>query len=170
MKQVLYILAAIVAFEALPCTASIHVFEVPLSGAQEFPGPGDPDGSGLATLMFDDVANSVTWDITVSNIAPFTLDHIHFAPAGAAGPVVIDFMSMLVGGPIVDPDVANVLLNPTQYYVNIHNSDFPAGAIRGQLPDEPTRIINGEVPEPIAFTIWTLLGLTAIGCRSRLVP
>jgi hypothetical protein len=166
MKHVLHILAALVAFEALPCTASIHVFEVPLNGAQEAPGPGDPDGTGLATLLFDDVANSVTWDITVANIEPITLDHIHFAPAGAPGPVVIDFGGTLIGGPIVDPDVANVLLDPTQYYVNVHNADFPAGAVRGQLPAFPTRIINGEVPEPFALTIWLLLGLAAAGCRS----
>jgi hypothetical protein len=165
MKRSPCILALIVVLPLVPCAeASIQVFEVPLSGAQEAPGPGDPDGTGLATLMFDDVALSVTWDITVSDIdLPITLDHIHFAPAGVSGPVAIDFMGMLVGGPVFDPDVAALLSDPTQYYVNVHNMDFPAGAIRGQLPAAPTRTINGRVPEPTAFTVWCTLGLAVTG-------
>jgi hypothetical protein len=118
--------------------------------------------------MFDDVANSVTWDIDVFDILlPVSAAHIHSAPAGVAGPVRIDFAGMLDGGPIVDPDVAGVLANPTQFYVNVHNADFPAGAVRGQLPSAPTRIINGEVPEPTTFTVWAVLGLAAICCSWR---
>jgi CHRD domain-containing protein len=26
-----------------------------------------------------------------------------------------------------------ILLHPEDYYVNVHNIDFPAGAVRGQL-------------------------------------
>jgi hypothetical protein len=140
--------------------ADIVYFEVPLSGAQESPGPGDPDGTGLAKLWFDSAANSVTWDITVADIAPFTLDHIHRGAAGAAGPVRIDFASQLSGGPLVDPDVALLLADPTQYYVNVHTADFPAGAVRGQL-GEPK-----SVPDSIGF-LSSLVAFLSIAAARR---
>lgn len=152
----LFTAAALLAATTLSSPATIYFFDVPLDGAQEAPNPGDPDGTGRALLYFDDVALSVAWDITVQDIAPFTVDHIHNAPAGAGGPVRIDFMSSLSGF-TVDPDVALLLADPTQWYVNVHNGDFPGGAVRGQLPAVPTAII------PEASTWLGIVGLGALG-------
>jgi hypothetical protein len=32
--------------------------------------------------------------------------------------------------------VADILTNPGDYYVNVHNTEYPGGAVRGQLADE----------------------------------
>lgn len=59
---------------SLNAAATIETFVVPLDGHQEInpltglPDGGDLDGVGTATLMIDDVANTISWDITVSNI------------------------------------------------------------------------------------------------------
>jgi hypothetical protein len=129
-------LMALAAVLLLPVAtqAQVYKFEVSLDGGQEFPGPGDPDGTGFATLYIDAAANSIVWDITVADIVlPISADHIHMANAGVSGPVRIDFHALLSGGPEFDGDLAAVLANPTGWYVNVHNSVYPAGAIRGQL-------------------------------------
>ncbi|HEY8121538.1 MAG TPA: CHRD domain-containing protein [Myxococcota bacterium] len=134
-------------------SAATITFIVQLSGAQEVnssgvPNQGDPDGAGTATLTIDDVAGTIAWDIQVSNIAlPPVGAHIHNAAAGSNGSVRIDFNSQLSGSGLVDSDLALLLADPTQWYVNVHNIDYQAGAIRGQL--------GSPVPEP------ALLGLLA---------
>jgi len=133
--------------------AAPSIFVVPLSGAQEVPGPGDPDGTGTAFLSIDPDTLTIDWNITVDNIDfPLTGAHIHEAPAGVAGPIVVDFSEQLTGANLMDTDLANVLATPTNYYVNVHNDPFPAGAIRGQL--------GAPIPVPSA------LGLVALGLAS----
>jgi hypothetical protein len=58
------------------------------------------------------------------------------------GPIVVSFAGQLTGSGLSDPDLANVLANPTGFYVNVHNAQFPGGAIRGQLGP------GVHVPEP----------------------
>lgn len=134
--------------------ATIITYTVALSGAEEV-GGGDPDGTGTAILLVDTATNSISWNITVANLDTFTLDHIHSGGAGVNGPVVIDFASTLIGGPIVDPDVAAVVANPLGFYVNVHTNVFPGGAIRGQVPEPGTLALLGA----------GLLGLGAVRRR-----
>lgn len=136
---------------AAPADAATVNFIVSLSGAQEV-GAGDPDGSGTAYLAIDNVANTISWNIIVSNITlPPTGAHIHNAPAGVNGGVVVDFSSQLSGSGLFDIDLANVLANPVNFYVNIHNSNFPGGAIRGQL----------GAPIPVPAAVWLFGGALA---------
>ena len=111
-----------------------------LSGAAEVPGPGDPDGSGTATIRLQLERGEVCFDLTVSNIGPATAAHIHEGADGVAGAVVVPLDPAPTGGSssgcISDVDAAlleNIAKNPGQYYVNVHNEEFPDGAIRGQL-------------------------------------
>jgi len=120
-----------------PLTAS-------LSGANEVSstgmlGVGDPDGSGIARVTVNPGKNLVCWDITVANIdRPLTGGHIHEAAAGSNGPIVVDFFGgteRLEGctTPKGGTTAREILNDPSGYYVNIHNTQFPGGAIRGQL-------------------------------------
>lgn len=139
---------------ATPASAAIINFVVPLSGANEVaPAIGDPDGSGIALLAIDDVALTISWNITVSNLDTVILDHIHSGAAGVNGPVIVDFGGLLIGGPIADPDLAAVLANPADHYVNVHTNTFQGGAIRGQVVPEPGTAVL-LVTGVVALAAW----------------
>ncbi|MGH9245858.1 MAG: CHRD domain-containing protein [Acidimicrobiales bacterium] len=109
-----------------------------MTGAEEVPGPGDPDGAGVAGVFVHPPRGVVCYVLAVRNIAPATAAHIHRGPAGVEGPVVVG-LDAPSGGvsadcTTVDPDLAREIAgSPEQFYVNVHNEEFPAGAIRGQL-------------------------------------
>jgi CHRD domain len=109
-----------------------------MSGAQEAPGPGDPDGSGNAVITLNHGQGQICFELTVSNIDPATAAHIHEAPPGVPGPVVVPLTPPTSGSSSGCVSVArdlikDIIQNPGEYYVNVHNSAFEAGAIRGQL-------------------------------------
>jgi hypothetical protein len=109
-----------------------------LTGANEVPGPFDPDGSGVAELRLNQGQGQICYDLTVTGIAPATAAHIHRAPVGVAGPILVPLVAPTSGSSsacaAVSPDlVKEIRQNPEQFYVNVHNATFPAGAIRGQL-------------------------------------
>jgi hypothetical protein len=129
--------------------SAIQAAETPyiaeLNGANEVPTAGDPDGAGAATVsfdVFDAVDAEVCWDITYSGIAAPTLAHIHRGAAGVAGPVVVDFgapgATSHTGCAALTATLADeILADPAGFYVNVHNTDFPGGAVRGQLAAGP---------------------------------
>lgn len=110
-----------------------------LSGAVEVPGPGDPDGRGVATVRVDRKTDTVCVRITVRKIDPATMAHIHEAPEGVAGPVVVGLDPPSRAGfsrtcvEIDDGLASDIAENPEDYYVNVHNAAYPSGAVRGQL-------------------------------------
>jgi hypothetical protein len=111
---------------------------VPMTGAEEAPGPGDPDGAGTAVFTFNAGQEMVCFELTVSNIEPATAAHIHRAPVGSPGPIVVGLAPPTSGessGCASAPRelVIAIVEHPEEYYVNVHNSVFPAGAVRGQL-------------------------------------
>jgi len=109
-----------------------------LTGTAEVPGPGDPDGSGIVTLRLNQGQRTICYRLTVTGIAPATAAHIHAGAAGVAGPVVVPLNAPASGTAevcaTVDPALIKAIRkDPGNYYVNVHNVDFPAGAVRGQL-------------------------------------
>lgn len=114
-------------------------FTISLTGPAEVP-PGDPDGTGTATITLNRFHGTVCWEIRVSGITlPATGAHIHEAPVGVAGPIVVPLSAPdghgLASGctTVSTEEVRDIIRHPDQYYVNVHNTDYPSGAVRGQL-------------------------------------
>lgn len=103
-----------------------------LVGGNEVPTTGDPDGFGFADVRVK--RGEVCWRISVNAVEPVTAAHIHAGPTGVAGPVVVPLEPYRAGC----VDTANrtarfIRQHPEEFYVNVHNAAFPAGALRGQL-------------------------------------
>ena len=123
-----------------------------LVGAQEVP-PADPDGRAKATLRINVDAGEVCFVLkNFKDTGAPNRGHIHKAPAGSNGPIVVPFFDLQTAASATDPRLdaledgrladcvpgdpailADIVANPDQYYVNVHNARFPAGSLRCQL-------------------------------------
>lgn len=109
-----------------------------LSGAKEVPGPGDEDGKGKAAVKVKPSDGTLCFALRWRDIDDPTAAHVHKAPKGEAGDIVVTLFQGEAdeSGCIENLDEAllrDIKRNPREYYVNIHNAEFPDGAIRGQL-------------------------------------
>jgi len=142
-------------------TTTSTVFTVALSAANEVPpiANAEAGATGTATITFRvtrDTAGAITastvdFAVTLANFpagATARLAHIHTAPAGVTGPVLVDTglsganaVAMPSGtgsftftGVQVSAENTNaVLANPSGYYFNVHSVLNGSGAVRGQL-------------------------------------
>lgn len=116
------------------------------SGAGNNRVAGDPNGSGEAYVFgIDGDQRTLCYVLTVEGIDTATAAHIHRGAPGTNGPVVVNLAApgdgdaadcltegeegKFVGG----QTVAEILADPEGFYVNVHNAEYPGGAIRGQL-------------------------------------
>lgn len=117
-------------------------FETDLSGDKEVPGPGNDNAEGWASVRLHEDSDLVCVDIEVSGIElPATAAHIHKAVEGQAGPVVLTLPTPNEEGDAygcVHADsglITDIMDTPEEYYVNVHSTEYPDGAVRGQLSD-----------------------------------
>jgi hypothetical protein len=147
MRRRVRVLAATLGMVALlalgaPALGEGRPFATTLTGAAEVPGPGDPDASGTAFITLNQGQGEVCFDLSWAGIdGTVTAAHIHVGSATVAGPVVVP----LFAGAFAGTDSASgcvsaseelikaIRQDPENYYVNIHSTVFPAGAVRGQL-------------------------------------
>jgi hypothetical protein len=111
-----------------------------LTGAAEVPGPGDPDGSGTATVNIDVSKGDVCYEVNVQRIDRPTGMHIHEADSGKAGDIVVNMTTPTASDTTTtgcaQADAAllgRLVARPNGFYVNVHSQTYPQGAVRGQL-------------------------------------
>jgi CHRD domain-containing protein len=128
------------ALASAPPAYATQRFTTSLIGANEVPVPGDPDASGTVTIAINRGQREVCWEISVTGLTlPATAAHIHPGALGVANPPIVT-----LGAPGADGTstgcttadralIKDIAKNPADYYVNVHNADYPGGAARGQL-------------------------------------
>ena len=113
-----------------------------LKGAKEVPGPGDPNGKGEIFVAVKKQKRKVCFELRFRKVEAPEAGHIHKGGRNDAGPVKVllfEDRSGLPGRRFEDcvkgkrKTLRKIARNPESYYVNIHNDDYPDGAIRGQL-------------------------------------
>lgn len=159
-KKTALTLLLVTGFLSVPALAghTNNVLEATLDGRQEVGADGsnqriagDPNGTGQAYVFgIDNDPFTLCYVLTVAKIQLVPVGsgiaaHIHQGKQGENGPVV----AVLAGpedGNAADCltegeagkfptgiSVSEILQQPEDYYINVHNPDYPAGAIRGQL-------------------------------------
>jgi hypothetical protein len=129
--------AGLIASAALAQDNPNKRFSIALSGDEEV-AAADPDGSGTASIRINTRAGLLCYTLRVRGIETATAAHIHEAPAGVAGPVVIELKAPSNGTSSgcerISRELAlELIAEPEDYYVNVHNDPYPGGAVRGQF-------------------------------------
>ena len=111
---------------------------ITMTGAAEVPGPGDPDGTGTASITLNPGQGEVCYELTVDKIAAANAAHLHAGAVDKAGPPVVTLTAPTSGSSkgcatLEKDKIQDIIKNPENYYVNVHNAEFPDGAVRGQL-------------------------------------
>ena len=122
-----------------PSGETVTFGPIQLSGDAEIPGPGDSDASGQAHVYLEP-DGAICYDfIGIDGLdTPPTAAHIHEGSDSEAGPVVLPLETPTEGSlDACAEDQAElserIAANPAGFYINVHNAEFPDGAIRGQL-------------------------------------
>ncbi|MBT2389640.1 CHRD domain-containing protein [Streptomyces sp. ISL-1] len=141
-------------------SAPAVTFAAQLSGAGEVAVPGgpavnDPDGKAVALVKVK--GDRVTFALQWKGFVP-SLGHIHEGVAGKNGAVKVPLFGTAMPDTvhsaagqvaITDAKLAkSIRTNPSGFYVNLHSTEFPGGAVRGQLKPlhkniNPLNIIKG---------------------------
>lgn len=116
--------------------APLTTLEANMTGEQEVPGPGDGDGKGTAEVKV--FQGKVCYELRVERIRPATAAHIHEGRRGVAGDIRVTLNPPRDGSSRGCENISRMLStdlreHPSAFYVNVHNNQFPDGAIRGQL-------------------------------------
>jgi hypothetical protein len=134
------ITAGVVTLGAAPVAAEPQPLVASATGAEEVPGPGDPDGAGEGSFTVDAATGELCYLVAAGGIEPAAAMHIHEAPrgggrAGGGRPrparVNADTETCLT---VEAGLAADILDDPAGYYLNIHTPSFPDGAVRGSWP------------------------------------
>lgn len=146
---------ALLAVAVVQAQEGVLVLRADLSGAEEVP-PHPSDASGTAKFKVNQARTAIEFTLDLKNgtdILGVAGAHLHCAPAGLNGPVVVFLAGSLPGGfdgdvqirgtlnqgNIVGPACGATLaelvdsMRAGNVYVNVHSVANPGGEIRGQV-------------------------------------
>lgn len=161
MKRLRFSLFLLIAGALITLSASALAqgrnFQAHLSGGEEVP-PADTRAQGQAIFQLSKDGNGLRYKLIAANIENILQAHIHLAPAGENGPIVVwlypsgpppvliegRFQGVLAEGTITAANLIGLLAGQAldalieefesgNAYVNVHTSQFPGGEIRGQV-------------------------------------
>jgi hypothetical protein len=80
----------------------------------------------------------ICYTLGVGSLANPTAAHIHRGDAQTAGPVVVPLANPAhdisdTCTPVAPALINEIIANPAGFYVNVHTTQYPKGAIRAQL-------------------------------------
>jgi CHRD domain len=145
-KRALLPLLACLAMVALPAELAGGQRRAPavkliaaMSGDEE-PGGGDTDGYGAANITVSGTRRRICWHVAARQIDDVVGGHIHRGARGENGDIVVPLFNQAD----LDPSARGcervrrslgreIARFPSRFYVNVHTTPFPGGAIRGQL-------------------------------------
>jgi CHRD domain len=137
--------------------ARTPMFHTHLTGAEEV-APVETNAQGQANFRLSADGTELSYRLMASNIENVLMAHIHLAPAGENGGIVVWLYpdapppalipgrhgGILATGVITEDDLVGALVDATladlvaaieagDTYVNVHTTANPGGEIRGQL-------------------------------------
>jgi CHRD domain-containing protein len=143
--RVLTMMIAAIPIATLPLTGSpaeaarsaAAPYHAALAAGEEVPNPGPSGGTGTAKITVDVVKGQLCYDLSWSSqVGAPSAAHVHRGAKGTNGPIVVVLNEPPSPKACVPADVAvlqGISADPGGYYVNIHTSAYPGGAVRGQL-------------------------------------
>jgi hypothetical protein len=131
-----------------------ELFKANLTGDQEVP-PVTTETTGKAFLRLNKAETEIEIQLSVGDGVRITQSHIHCAPAGVNGPIIIFLAGLHAAGLDIDGKwVSNATIKDTSIvntacgstvaavaqqmrngntYVNVHSVAHPGGEVRGQV-------------------------------------
>lgn len=141
--------------------ANVWVFHANLSGINEVPSKA-VQSSGYAVLALSGDQSTLAYRVLLKNASGVSAAHIHKAPVGQNGGVVLPLAigsggSASISGtvPITPAQVADLLAG--NYYVNVHTTANASGEVRGQVgpltpPSSYNALLSGANETPAVPT------------------
>jgi hypothetical protein len=157
LLTLLLVFVLLVTAVGIVSASSQRNFRAHLSGSEEVPA-ADTEAQGQAIFQLNEAGDAIHYKLIVANIDDVQMSHIHLAPAGSNGGIVVwlypdapppqliegrtdgilaegtitaaNLVGALAGQSISDL-VAEIMAGNT--YVNVHTIDFPGGEVRGQI-------------------------------------
>lgn len=118
--------------------ADTKTFTAAMTAAEETP-PGPEGATGAATITINTADSTLCYEVSWSEeVGEPNAGHIHKGQKGLTGPAVVNFKlpdkpkdCLKVDGGVLSA----IASDPGGHYVNVHTSQYPAGAVRGQLKE-----------------------------------